>query len=422
MALSSLEAPVAPKRNAVSYADAELEAMMIDLESDLVGRKESAQDGRKIRRNICAFANDLPANGRPGVLLVGVGDDGSCASLTVDDALLTALANVAGEGLILPLPSMTVQKRVLRGCEVAVVTVSPSAEPPVRFRGRVWVRVGPSVREASVADEKRLGERRRAGDLPFDSKPAGRASLAELDAAFVREHYLPSAIDREVLRQNARSFEEQLHSLRLAHEGAPTWGALIALATDPLAFVPGASVQFLRLDGHAVTDPIVNQRHLAGRLDQVVRALNDLLAVNIAVPTRVAGSLAEQRRPEYPLDALRQLAHNAIMHRRYEGTNTPVRIYWYSDRVEIASPGGLYGRMTPENWGKGDTDYRNPLLAEIMANLGFAQRFGLGIPLAEKALRENGNPPPEFRFEQQLVTVTVRIRPGQGQRETTGSA
>ena len=110
------------------------------------------------------------------------------------------------------------------------------------------------------------------------------------------------------------------------------------------------------------------------------------------------------------------------MHRRYEGTNTPVRIHWYADRVEIASPGGLYGRMTPENWGKGDTDYRNPLLAEIMANLGFAQRFGLGIPLAEKALRANGNPPPEFRFEQQLVTVTVRIRPGQGQRETMEGA
>ena len=405
----------------MSYTDAELEAMMIDLESDLVERKESAQDGRKIRRNVCAFANDLPGNGKPGVLLVGVRDDGSCASLTVDDDLLNGLANISGEGQVLPLPSLTVQKRVLRGCEVAVVTVAPSSEPPVRYRGRVWIRVGPSVREASSADERRLGERRRA-DLPFDARPAEGATLAALDADFVRDHYLPSAIDRDVLRQNARSFEEQLHSLRLAHGGRPTWGALIALATDPLAFVPGAAVQFLRLDGHTVTDPIVNQRNLAGRLDDVVRQLNELLALNIAEATQVAGSLAEQRHPEYPLDALRQLAHNAIMHRSYEGTNTPVRIYWYADRVEIASPGGLYGRMTPENWGKGDTDYRNPLLAEIMANLGFAQRFGLGIPLAERALRDNGNPPPEFRFEQQLVRVTVHIRPEQGQREATGSA
>ena len=62
------------------YSNAELERLMADLESDFVERKESAADGKKIRRNICAFANDLPGNGKPGVVLVGVRDDGSCAS------------------------------------------------------------------------------------------------------------------------------------------------------------------------------------------------------------------------------------------------------------------------------------------------------------------------------------------------------
>ncbi len=66
--------------------------------------------------------------------------------------------------------------------------------------------------------------------------------------------------------------------------------------------------------------------------------------------------------------------------------------------------------MTPEAVSDGDTDYRNPLLAEIIANLGFAQRFGLGIPLANRALTDNGNPPPEFGFLPELVTVTVRAR------------
>ena len=392
------------------YTDAELEAMMLDLESDLVERKESAQDGRKIRRNVCAFANDLPRNNKPGVLLIGVRDDGSCASLQVDDNLLTSLANIHGEGQILPLPSMTVQRRTLHGCEVAVVTVSPSPEPPVRYQGRIWVRVGPSLQEASAADERALAERRRASDLPFDASPAVGTSLAALDADFIQHHYLPSAIDRDVLSRNDRRLDDQLRSLRLAHEDTPTWGALIAFASDPRAFVPGAAVQFLRLAGNEVTAPIVNQRYLAGRLDDVVRQMNDLLAVNISVATQVAGSLREQRFPDYPLIALRQLAHNALMHRSYEGTHTPVRVYWYADRVEIASPGGLYGRMTPENIGLGDTDYRNPLLAEIMANLGFAQRFGQGIPLAKSALHDNGNPDPEFRFERQLVTVTVRAR------------
>ena len=168
-------------------------------------------------------------------------------------------------------------------------------------------------------------------------------------------------------------------------------------------------MQFLRIDGAEITDPIRDQKQLTGRLDDVLRRLDELLELSISVRTEVAGGLRERRRPDYPLDALRQLAHNAVMHRTYEGTNTPVRIHWFSDRVEIASPGGLFGRITPENFGMGDTDYRNPLLAEIMHHLGFAQRFGLGVRLARQALAANGNPPPEFDFQPTLVVATVRI-------------
>lgn len=394
-----------------AYTDAELEVLMSDMESDLVERKESASDGRKIRRNICAFANDLPRNGKPGVVLVGVRDDGSCASLSIDDELLTRLANIHGEGDILPLPSMTVQKRVLRGCTVAAVIVEPSADTPVRFRGRVWVRVGPSVREGSVEDERVLAERRRASDLPFDMRPAGGAGVDDLDMDFARTHYLPNAIAPEVLERNERSPEHQLRSLRLVQSASPTWGAILALGKDPQALVPGAYVQFLCIDGTEITDPIRDQKHLTGRLDDVVRRLDELFELNVSVRTRVAGEPREVRRPDYPVDALRQFAHNAVMHRSYEGTNTPVRIHWFADRVEVVSPGGLHGRITPENFGTGDTDYRNPLLAEVMYNLGFAQRFGLGVPLARQALAANGNPEPEFRFENALVAVIVRAAP-----------
>ena len=389
-------------------SDAELELLMADLESDCVERKESAADARGIRRNVCAFANDLPGNRRPGVVLVGVRDDGTCASLPIDDDLLLRLSNIHGEGDILPLPSMTVQKRRLNGCEVAVVTVEPSADPPVRYRGRVWIRVGPSVREASVEDERLLSERRRAADLSFDSRPANGIELEDLDMDYLCDHYLPAAVAAEVLDRNRRTIEQQLRSLRLVQAGGPTWGAFLAFGRDPQGRLPGAYVQFLRIDGIEITDPIKNQKHLTGRLDDVVRRLNDLLDLNISVRTEVVGAQRERQQPDYPVDALRQLAYNAIMHRSYEGTNTPIRVYWYADRVEIASPGGLYRRMTPENFGMGDTDYRNPVLAEIMHYLGFAQRFGLGVPLARRLLAENGNPEPEFHFEPARVIVTVR--------------
>lgn len=329
-----------------AYSDAELQQLMVELESDLVERKESAADGRRIRRNICAFANDLPGNGRPGVVLVGVRDDGTCASLTIDDELLVRLSNIHGEGDILPLPSMTVQKRRLNGCEVAVVTVEPSANPPVRYRGRVWVRVGPSVREGSVEDERLLSERRRAADLSFDSRPAVGIKLEDLNMEFLRDHYLPAAVAAEIPAGNRRTIEQQLRSLRLVQTDRPTWGALLAFGRDPQGRLPGAYVQFLRIDGIEITDPIRNQKQLTGRLDVVVRRLDDLLDLNVSVRTEVVGTRRERQQPDYPVDALRQLAYNAVMHRSYEGTNAPVRVYWYTDRVEIASPGGLYGRWT----------------------------------------------------------------------------
>ncbi len=79
------------------------------------------------------------------------------------------------------------------------------------------------------------------------------------------------------------------------------------------------------------------------------------------------------------------------MHRSYEGTHAPVRIYWFSDRIEVISPGGLYGHVTPENFGQpGINDYRNPNLAESMRHLGYAQHFGVGIQIAREALARNG--------------------------------
>ena len=117
--------------------------------------------------------------------------------------------------------------------------------------------------------------------------------------------------------------------------------------------MPGAYIQFLRIDGTGITDPIRDQKQLTGRLDDVMRRLDELLELNLSVRTQVTGASREMRRPDYPVDALRQLAHIAVMHRSYEGTNTPVRVHCFADRVEITSPGGLHGRITPENFGTG---------------------------------------------------------------------
>jgi ATP-dependent DNA helicase RecG len=95
------------------------------------------------------------------------------------------------------------------------------------------------------------------------------------------------------------------------------------------------------------------------------------------------------------------------MHRTFEGTNAPVRINWFTDRVEIQNPGGLYGSVNPGNFQR-MSDYRNPVIAEAMKALGYVERFGTGIARANAALQVNGNPQAEFQFEQSHVLVTLR--------------
>lgn len=392
-----------------SLSQAELERVVAEPESDRVERKRSAAQMKEIRKNICAFANDLPGHGEPGVLLIGVEDDGALADLDIDDRTLRRLTDLGKDGTVLPMPVLFVEKRQVAGRQVAVVLVEPAGFPPVRSAGVVWVRVGPTVRAATADEERLLTERRRARDMNFDMRAAVGAKLSDLDEDYLRNHYLPQAVAPEVLEKNERPLERQLRSLRLipGDSNHPAWGALLAFARDPGEWLPSAYVQFLRFDGRQLTDPISHQRVVAGRLEDVVLELEQLIDLNIVVRTRFVGLERESRRPDYPIEALRQLVRNALMHRTYE-TNTAVRVLWYADRVEIISPGGLYGGVNEKNFGRDMIAHRNPLVAEIMYRLGFAQRFGVGIPTVYRELERNGNPEPVFDMAPERVIAIVR--------------
>jgi ATP-dependent DNA helicase RecG len=392
--------------------DAELEVLLADLESDRVERKSSASDHEKIRETVCAFANDLPNHQLPGVIFVGAKDDGSCAGLNVTDELLRALAGIRDEGKTLPFPFLTVQKKTLRGCEMAVVTVEPSDAPPVRFRGRIWIRVGPRLAVATAEEERRLTEKRRSKDAPFDIRPWRPATIDDLDMDLFRRTYLPASVAPEALAENQRTEGQQLASLRMTGGGVPTVVGVLVLATDPLAFLPGAYVQFRRIDGTGMADPVRDAAMISGPLSELLRGLEEKLVAHIETSRDFSSSTVDIARPDYPFVALQQLTRNAILHRTYEGTNAPVRISWFSDRIEIHSPGGPYGQVTKANFGQPDaTDYRNPYLAEAMRNLGYVQKFGVGIALARREMEKNGNPPLEHRVEDNAVLAILRRRP-----------
>jgi ATP-dependent DNA helicase RecG len=391
--------------------DSQLEELLRS-ESDRAERKRSPSDRDRLREAVCAFANDMPGYGLSGVIFVGVNDDGSCAGLAIDDPLLLSLASIRDDGTILPFPSVLVQKRTLSGCDIAVVEVAPSHTLPVRYRGRVWIRVGPRKAIATSDEERHLIERQRGFDLPYDARESSLASIDDIDVGYIRDEYLPRAVSADTLAQNERTLEHQLRSIHLLGPGGlPTNVGLIIAGIDPQAWLPGAYVQFLRIDGTELTDNVRDEKVVSGRGADVLRRLDDIFQANNQVGVSFTEGTTERRTADYPLPAFQQLARNAVMHRNYEGTNAPIRIFWFNDRIEIHSPGGPFGRVNRTNFGQPHAnDYRNPLLAEALRNLGFVQRFGVGIALAQRELASNGNPPAEFDVQLTAVLAVLRRR------------
>lgn len=395
--------------------DQELEALLNDIESDRVERTESLTDGDKFRQAVCAFANDLPDHQEVGALFVGVNTRGEPTGANITDQLLQNLASMRGDGNILPFPSLDVQKRCLKNHDVAVVIVHPSDAPPVRFKGVVWIRTGPRRGIANPGDERRLNEKRRFRDLPHEIRPIASADIDTIDELLFRRTYLPSAIAAEVLEQNRRSVEHQLIAAKFAHPGPPvrpTVLGVLAVGKAPTDWIPGAYVQFLRINGTALGDPVKNQIEVRGALPDLLKELEGIVRDNIQTPADFTSGPIEVQTPDYPVVALQQIIRNAILHRTYENTNASVRLYWFNDHIEIHSPGGPFGQVTKQNFGQpGAYDYRNPNLAAVMKELGYVQRFGYGIPLARQEMAKNDNPEPEFQVEDGHVAVILRRRP-----------
>lgn len=397
-----------------SLSDEELLNFLNDIESDRVERKESYKGNvpKKAHQAICAFCNDLPGHNKPGILFIGAKDNGEPSGLEITDQLLLTLAHIKTDGNILPLPALLIEKRILKGADMAVVSVMPSDMPPVKYDGRIWVRLGPSRAIASEQEERILNERRRFKNLPFDIYPIPSAKVSDLSKGIFENEYLPQAFAEDVLEANGRTYEERLSSCKMIispNDTTPTVLGLLAVGKSPQDFLPGAYIQFLRIDGTELADPVVDEEDIGGALVEMMRRAEEKLKSHNRTAIDITSAPTHQTEKAYPQAALQQILYNSVLHRTYERTNAPVRIYWFNDRIEVNSPGGPYGNVTNENFGTpGITDYRNPNIADVLKTFGFIQAFGRGIATAEREMQKNGNPPLEFETNQSTVVCILR--------------
>ena len=116
-------------------------------------------------------------------------------------------------------------------------------------------------------------------------------------------------------------------------------------------------------------------------------------------------------RSDYPPNAVREAILNALVHRDYSihTEGTPIYLKIFSDRFELTSPGGLYGRLTLNTLGHIQPDTRNPVIANALEVMGIAENRYSGIPTIRRELASAGMPEPEFSNQHGEFTVIFRL-------------
>lgn len=100
---------------------------------------------------------------------------------------------------------------------------------------------------------------------------------------------------------------------------------------------------------------------------------------------------------EYPRESLRESIANAVAHRDYSPhvRGSYIQIHMFADRLEVSSPGGLFGNVTVDNL-EDEQSTRNTRLMRIMEDIQVMENRGSGISAMLHAMGEANLEPPRF--------------------------
>lgn len=208
--------------------------------------------------------------------------------------------------------------------------------------------------------------------------------------------------------------------LNISRQGMPTLAALMNFGIYPQGYFPQLGITAVVVPGLEIGDTnrqdirFIDNKRIEGTLAGMVREALAFCRRNMKTRTVIDKKTGERYDwTEYPVAAIREAILNAVIHRDYSfyTENIPIQLDMFADRLEIHSPGSLYGRMTVEQLGVARTDIRNPALAVMAESLTEAENRYSGIPTMRREMKAQGLPEPVFENRRNEFVVIFYNEP-----------
>ena len=307
-------------------------------------------------------------------------------------------------------------------CSAEIPAVDPTERPCYysgagRLQGS-YVRVGET--DLHMTDYEIYCYEAFRRHIRDDERPVERAGETALDWDVVDEYIRNRQKDRPGFSK--LTSEQTRDMLAITRDGHPTVAALMNMGVYPQGFFPQWGITAIVVPGREIGDVaedharFLDNKRIEGTIYAMANEAQQFCLRNMKVRTIIDPATGKRTdRTEYPPDAVREAILNALIHRDYSfyTEGTPVQINFFSDRLEIHSPGSLYGRMTVEQLGYAKMDLRNPSLAVMAEVLTGAENRYSGIPTMRREMTAYGLPAPVFENRRNEFIVTFYNTPTQ---------
>lgn len=376
----------------------------LDWKEALSSKKE------KLSQHISAFANFSGG----GFLVYGINDSGKAIGISDTDEIkkITAtLGNIARQNLS-PAVQIDFLKFKYSGHPLLVAYINESPQKPVSLKNKglefSYIRAGAATRKmdqqeirGAILSSRTLRYEELPAILPLDKQNKWK-NLFDFEELIKRAN---------ISSRSEENLNEQLfhHKLLLKSQGKylPT-NLCVLLCAKNFNELPNYEKFNIRVTEYHGSDKTSSKRDIffnAGyslTLDELVARVLSLTPHQeiIKEATRINQALA-------PETAIRELIANAIIHRDYAQNNSSVTVDIFSDRIEIANPGGLLPDIALDRLIDHPSKTRNEVLADIMRKMKFAEEKGSGYDKAVKFIELNALPPLKWRQEKDYFCVII---------------
>ncbi|MFQ6614236.1 MAG: ATP-binding protein [Fidelibacterota bacterium] len=243
---------------------------------------------------------------------------------------------------------------------------------------------------------------------PFDGSVCDRATLRDIDKSRVTDFIETAEAVGRLKLKGSRDPKAVLQNFNLLRNGQPTNAAILLFGKNPRRFFNNIQIHCLHFHGTEKRKPIASQQPYEGRLFEVIEQAVEFVLGKI---DRKVGTHEESVQApvtyEIPRPVIVEAIVNAAAHRNYDH-NGFVQVIVFVDRVEVWNPGELPPGLTPELLRKPHGPIpRNPLIAEPLFRIKYAEKVGTGTTDMIADCRAAGLPEPDFEQRGPHFVVTL---------------